>query len=295
VRTAISFSGGLDSTYLLWKLLTETEDEVIAFYMNTKEDYKNKFNRYRFYAFEHSVEIVVNEKKKEMMLSVIEWMQKNVRPFEYREYDIEEKYLRKDLENCPNSVNAFVALELLKNNEIDKFVSTIEMDNDGGSHVEMNNDGSSLIYLSSGFEISYYIFKNNSLLDKLEHSLLKTNYHQATAIRNIPEQALPLTRSCNLIDSAGEPCNECFKCRKRIYFKNKIDSGYSDQEIYEEYKKRCTVIESKWISMKHWLLAEDDVYAKYKGYESKIENFIEFAKKNNMIGEVPEWSRLYPL
>ena len=39
MKTFVSFSGGMDSTYLLWKLLSETTDEVIALAFDASSDF----------------------------------------------------------------------------------------------------------------------------------------------------------------------------------------------------------------------------------------------------------------
>ena len=78
MKTLVCFSGGLDSLYILWKILTDTTDDVVAFRVNYTDKEKFEANPGTRY-WNHSrieVEQVAAD-------GAVLWLKENVRDFQY--------------------------------------------------------------------------------------------------------------------------------------------------------------------------------------------------------------------
>lgn len=74
--TLVMFSGGVDSTYLLVKLLRETDDEVLAHHIH-------------FFNAEGRAQVEADRSR-----AIIAWLQRNVRAFAYTESALDHRGLR---------------------------------------------------------------------------------------------------------------------------------------------------------------------------------------------------------
>ena len=279
MRTLMGFSGGLDSTYVLWKLLTTTNHQITVVHINFDSELASiQYPNYRFGGYDDPCSKKIAAIKKKKMLKVLDWLRSNVRSFNYQELEVEERYLSKDLPNCSNSFMSFYAAEQINENLFDKIVFSMEKE----------NDGSSLSFSINGSTTAYRIFYNIAKRGSISFPLLDMNYHQGYAIKELPKDLYKLTRSCNHIDEFGNECNVCFKCRKREYFSAQLNNGKTLTEIYDQYIKESYVDDDKWLSLKSWLMKYDEVYKKYKKHENeKID--LAFFERNNMINEMPTW------
>lgn len=75
MKTLMAFSGGLDSTYLAWRILTDTDDELHCFWMDLDHiKYKDKDGNHKpFYGDLLKAEKIVAPR-------VIDWLSEHIRP-----------------------------------------------------------------------------------------------------------------------------------------------------------------------------------------------------------------------
>jgi tRNA(Met) C34 N-acetyltransferase TmcA len=73
MKTVLTFSGGIDSTYVLWKLLSETQDEITAIFISSDNLSPADFSRYDLRAFRGSSQATAD--------ASAQWLQSNVRSF----------------------------------------------------------------------------------------------------------------------------------------------------------------------------------------------------------------------
>lgn len=283
MRTVMGFSGGLDSTYVLWKLLSDTNNDVTVIHINYDSNLtQSSFSEYKFGGYDDPCSKDISLIKKQKMLNVLNWLRSNVREFTYEELELEKKYLSKDIPNCSNSYMAFYAAEKINDNIFDEVLFSMEKE----------NDGASLWFSINGSTTASKIFYNKAKRGSIRFPLLDVDYHQGYAIKELPKDLFNLTRSCNHIDEKGNACGVCFKCRKRSFFEACLNEDKSLKEIYDQIITESTAYKHKWISMKSWLIKYDEVYRKHKNYENQ-EIDSSFFERNNLIRDLPTWPQSF--
>jgi len=248
MRTIIGNSGGLDSTYALWKLLSGTDDEVIVVLLNTDDlttPIKTKFDVRSFNSGQPNGERLTRVR------TIVEWLSTNVRPCTLAEVNIDASVLTRGIgyPNNPQTVIVDWAIGKINANTADKVVVTTERENDGFSN------GGTITARAPGALAARDRFSENATRGQLSFMLLDMGYHQGMATREMPTALFALTRSCN--SPALEPCGICFKCSKRKFFAEAIADGKSDDEIRTHIATKSELLGGRWMTMKNWL--KDDV------------------------------------
>jgi hypothetical protein len=248
MKTIIGNSGGLDSTYALWKLLSSTNDEVTVVLLNTDDltlKIKTKFDVRSFNSSQS------NEGRANRVRSIVEWLSINVRPCTLANIDIDSSILKRGIEypNNPQTIIVDWAINKINANLADKVIVTTEFENDGFSN------GGTILTRAPGALAARDRFVNNSTRGQLSFMLLDMDYHQGVATREIPAELFSLTRSCD--SPEPEPCGVCFKCSKRKFFAEAITAGKSDDEIRMYISLKSKLPDGRWMTMKNWL--KDDV------------------------------------
>jgi 7-cyano-7-deazaguanine synthase in queuosine biosynthesis len=245
MKTIIGNSGGLDSTYALWKLLSNTDDEVTVVLLNTDDltqKIKTKFDIRSFISGQS------NEGRANRVRSIVEWLSTNVRQCTLAEVRIDASVLKRGVEypNNPQTIIVDWAISKINANLADKVVVTTERENDGFSN------GGTIAGRAPGALAARDRFVDNATRGQLSFMLLDMNYHQGMAIREMPAELFALTRSCE-----PEPCDVCFKCSKRKFFAEAIADGKLDDEIRTYIASKSELPDGRWMTMKNWL--KDDV------------------------------------
>lgn len=234
MKTIISFSGGLDSTYLLWKLLTETEDEITAVLISTDTIEGNAPLKYDLRAFLGS--------DSANAIAAAEWLNANVRPFTFINQNFDTSFVVQGYGN-PNSPPTYLAryvTPLINNGTYDRFVLCNEKENDGYSN------GGTVSNRAPGSLAAREIFISGATRGSIQFPLIEANYTQAVALSSIPQDLLEIIDVC--VDSPTR-----FKCQKKQWFQNLLGQGKTTEEIWSIYYGACTVVPNKWFSMKFWL------------------------------------------
>ncbi len=252
MKTIIGNSGGLDSTYALWKLLSSTSDDVTVVLLNTDDlttEIKTKFDVRSFNSSQP------NEGRVSRVRTIVDWLSVNVRPCTLAEVNIDASVLKRGVEypNNPQTIIVDWAIGKINANLADKVVVTTERENDGFSN------GGTIAGRAPGALAARDRFVDNATRGQLSFMLLDMDYHQGMATREMPAELFALTRSCD--NPAPEPCGTCFKCSKRKFFAEAIADGKSDGEIRTYIASKSELPDGNWRSMKHWLVEDVSTFA----------------------------------
>lgn len=242
MKSFVSLSGGIDSTYLLWKLLAETSDEVTAFHIdltNVDHSFKIKYDTrsFDFHLTEDATSKVVN--------SIVAWLKQNVRDFTFLSEPMNEQYLVPDW-NVPNNPPAYIlryAIDKINSNQIDRVCLSSEWENDGGAN------GGTVTTRRTGAWVAHEFFLEKATRGRIDFTLLDMDYNQSFALAEMP-QALQ-----NIILSSRS--EEHYKSIKTKYFQELLAEGKTPKECGDIAKARCILSNGKWLSMKHWLTNSD--------------------------------------
>jgi len=235
MKTVLTFSGGIDSTYVLWKLLSETQDEITAVFVSTDGVTQSEFNRYDLRAFGASGQSTVD--------AAAQWLQSNIRQFTYSVQPFDAQYAPRGVENVnsPQTYLARFAAPRINSGEFDRFVCTSEKENDGWSN------GGTINVRRPGSVAARDIFIQSATRGSIEFSLISENYTQANALSEMPSSLLSIVDHCVLGDIS-------YKCRKKQWFQNLLDQGNTPAQCYDAWYANCTnAYAGKWFSMKYWV------------------------------------------
>jgi hypothetical protein len=234
MKTVLPFSGGVDSTYALWKLLSETQDEVTAVFVDISNISPADITRYDLRSFSGSDRTTSD--------IAAQWLQANVRSFTYIVQPFDAQYAPRGIENVnspPTYVTRF-AVPRINTGEFDRLVCTNEKENDGfanGGTIETRRPGSIA---------AREIFVANATRGSIEFPLIDSNYTQANALAEMPSELLSIVDHCAVGDTS-------FKCQKKIWFQNLLNEGKTPAQAWGIYYATCTQVAGKWFSMKFWL------------------------------------------
>lgn len=244
-KVIIPLTGGLDSTYAVWDELSNTDNQVIVWYINeTVESLKTN----GFYKMD-----VLNgtDIKTTTINNVVSWLKTNVRDFtfEYKTIDYTDKSIHPDLILDENrsitSTFLRMAINEINNNNADVVVSTMEYENDGGEDGLQDVEG---YRYNTSTKREEMIFRENANRGELSFKLLDMNYTQATSTYLLPEELFNLTRSCTNVTSYEQiGCGDCRECNKRKIFKILLNTYSNDlNKIWNFYYNTCLQPEGKW-------------------------------------------------
>lgn len=274
MKTIIGNSGGLDSTYALWKLLTTTNDDVTVVLLNTDDLTGEVMRKFDVRSFNSAQS---NSSRAARVRSIVNWLSTNVRPCTLSEVRLDATVLRRGVEypNNPQTIIVDWAVQKINAGEADKVVVTTERENDGFSN------GGTIASRAPGAIAAKDRFVADATRGELSFILLDMNYHQGVAIRELPAELYALTRSCD--SPAPEPCGVCFKCSKRKFFAEAISQGKTDEEIRSYVALKSELPNNRWRSMKFWI-AEDVPTCAYQSVDKTWDMLVWPQSVNKNVG-----------
>jgi hypothetical protein len=235
MKTIITFSGGVDSTYELWRLLTTTDDEITAVFVNIDNLNLAETARYDLRAFAGSNSTIAQ--------SAATWLQNNCRSFTFLNQTFDTSFCVRGYGNV-NSPQTYItrfAVPRINAGEFDRLICTSEKENDGWSN------GGTVDVRRPGSFAARDLFVASATRGSIEFPLIALNYTQAVALASLPADLLAIVDTCP-VD------NMSFKCIKKRWFESLIAEGKTQQEIYNIWYNDCTTpYPGKWFSMKYWL------------------------------------------
>lgn len=259
MKTIIAVSGGLDSTYTLWKLLMTTKDDVTAILFNVGSLTREDSNRYDVRGFDPPGAFAIRVAQ---VQKIIDYLNANTRPVTLRPTPLTPDILSKDNLTRPNNMQSILTnygVAQLNSGALDKIAFATEHENDGFSHGGTVPSGDHTLR-RPGNMVAEEIFQKDAMRGELSFPLLDMNYHQGHALSEMPAELTALTRSCWSDRDTNQSCGVCFKCVKRKFFADQLAMGKTPGQI-TDYVSAKSSINGRWLSMKKWLGDEyPDVY-----------------------------------
>jgi len=281
-KTAIGLSGGLDSAYALWKILSTTNEEVTAYIIKMEvmvgnKEIHEKYKQKLFNGFMFPLSVELERAKVQNSNNIANWLKTNVRDFNVVEVDFDVELLNDygDYKRSPPTYLLKLVLDKLNSGEIDKLVIPHEKENDG--HSSWSQTGK-----IAASKAAYDMFVKHATRGTISFPLLDYNYHQGYAFSEMPQELIDLTNSCEISDPA---CGVCFKCSKRKFFLRCIADGMTMQGIADFIDSKYYQVPDKWMSMKVWLHQEIDTYDGYLGGGTD--------QNEGAWEEMPQWGKSY--
>jgi hypothetical protein len=217
MKTVLLFTGGFDSTYLAYKILTDTSDELSLYVMKAE-----RFSPYNPdwaatpYMF-NNISAVISELKK-------------IRKFEVIEETVDVNQITFDIDN-PNSYAVYKLIPKINDGTYDRIATGHSYD-----HCSMRY----FKYLDmpgvGGDKMAKKLFENTAKRGSLwfpfiTHDIHK-NYGKYHAIKNLPENLKSKTISClSATSTSSGPCGRCGKCEINNVTKNFMSKGYTSDDI----------------------------------------------------------------
>ena len=222
MRTLVSFSGGLDSTYVLWKLLATTDDEVTAVFFDDRYQSESDFSGRTRPEISGYQEIVVN--------NIAEWLKTNVRGF-----SLEKKNIISFAEDETREIYAIrnYAAPLINNNQADR----IAFGNVWIPLAQRRAAGipEDILKLPMVSHAAYRAFESAANRGSIYFPLAEKDIGKATIISEMPMALQNLSVSCisPLVDSMGSiiSCGVCKKCKDVQFFRTKLGEGIPPLEV----------------------------------------------------------------
>ena len=204
MRSILSFTGGLDSTLLLYKLLTETDDEVYAFTLD----------------LQFCIDTTLDHKQymeKVSAMKIAYWMNENIRPFKYDIVDKPHGFL---YENLPMMEALYFAIPYLNEDLYDRFCFAFSAEDIGTFGKQVKN-------------AMEYRFEQYATRGTLEFTLQEQNLGRAHALTTIPKELLNITADCTRIGPNHEKCGYCLKCKFRAQDFKRLSEGLTPDECVQ--------------------------------------------------------------
>jgi hypothetical protein len=226
----------MDSTYLLWKLLSETTDEITALYVDLTDLDMRTRNKYdiRSFTFEED-----GETHRAKIEAIAAWLKTNVRDFTLVIEPISTDYMVRGI-GSPNNPPAYVtryAVQHINDGTYDRLCLSNEWENDGYAH------GGTVSTRRNGAWVAHEIFVAEARRGRIDFTLLDMDYNQAYALSEMPQELRELV--WNRMSGSKSP--------KRFYFEGLLLDGKTPAEAGSIAKAQCIQPNGKWHSMKFWV------------------------------------------
>lgn len=206
-KTCISITGGVDSTYLLYKTLSETQDDVTAFHVDFTE---------------LTPEVNSANLEKMSAQNVVNWLKSNVRGFKFENIVAISK----------EDMRYYATREALKQgqkyieNGFDKFLIA-----------KIYGD----IGRSTTGNLAFINTLKNNFPTKVFTPLRDIKQGKPHAIVNLPKELYNITLKCGkctIENGIMTPCGKCnFKCKYVAFCEEKLNDGWTPDKVLDYYMK----------------------------------------------------------
>jgi hypothetical protein len=242
MKTLVTLTGGMDSTYLLWKLLSETSDEITAVNFDLANTDPYLLQKYNVRSFTRE-DFSLGQTDKVIQVSM--WLKANVRNFTFVKEPLSLEFLAKDLALPNNTAGYFAryAIPKINNGDFDHMCLSHEWDNDG-----LSNGGTIGTSRRPGSWVARELFIANATRGSIEFTLLDMDYNQAYALSEMPKPLVDLVRYPKSLNQ--------LKNDKTSWYKGQLNQGKTPKEAGDFAKSKCILPSGKWHSMRYWVAGQ---------------------------------------
>lgn len=227
MNTLIAFTGGLDSTYLLWRLLTQTEDRVHAFWVD--------FRGLEFHA-EAAWYLALLDAESVVAPRVIQWLSDNVRPCTFEA--VASARYRREPDDYPKGDGHFwrnipildEAIAIVSRDGFNRFVRGKVPESIRSADDELRTDWYRRHWADKAPSGTTF-----------EYPLIDAWHGRPQAIANLPAELLSIALSCdNPGADAGNfaECGQCVKCRMTVELRRWLDNGAAPDVLLDYLLRR---------------------------------------------------------
>ena len=218
-KTLVCLSGGLDSTYVLWKTLSTTDDEITAVFFDASHVTESGSGSIAASKAERAYNASLSPYYQKAARNVVNWCSSNIRPV---------TFLVKNFKNMAESDSVFTHMikscaSMINSGEYDRLLMGMgpAIVNEPSSHNTPKLTSENGVYQKA--------FNGVSGRGTIEYPIKQTNANALVIIQNLPTALYDLTLSCRTpkIDEAGNhtECGTCRKCIWKYMIKYKIAEG----------------------------------------------------------------------
>ena len=274
-KSLVLFSGGLDSTYVLYKMLSETDDEITA--VTFQRDYDSEL--YVAYPPLNFVRLP----------TLIEELRK-IRNFNHNMITVTEEEMNPNTDHTYTYFISYAA-PFLNNGTYDRIVTgrtTEQMDKFVKISDEKIIKGSPTNIAAT--RLWRNIVTRGEVWNPLQKDIWHTNFNKLHAFYYLPENLYKLTLSCNrplaveheTHGSWNKSCGQCYKCLWDEKVADLISQGYDAEMIDNWRKDKAYYYGSRkenahvWAPMRIWLpieMGKGNLYREIDTLE-KCRNFV---------------------
>lgn len=274
MKSVVLLSGGVDSTYTLWKELTTTTNDVTVIFICSEE--AEKSGPFPIKAFTAGKS---NRASRIASQNIIDWLKSNTRDFTYIIHSLDKSYLLNDPNKSDNPLT-YIIRYLAKDfnsGKYDQLIISYEKDNDGfcdGGTIGAKRQPAAIPAIEE--------FKELCTRGSIMFPLIDSDYSQAFSRSELPPDLFKLTLSCEFTvpENPYKICGTCKRCVKRDFFKYQENLGKTPQEIHDFVKTQSILPNNQYWSFKNWC----SLYIKAD----------EFPVKHD-IWEMPQWPTSYTI
>lgn len=240
MKTLVSLSGGVNSTYLLWKLLSDTQDEVTTVFVDTSAIDEKTRKKYDVRTFNFGG----NDQELANVQTIVSWLKENVRDFNFLVEPMSLDYLVRGV-GFPNNPPAYItryAIPKINDGSLDRICFSHEWDNDGFGN------GGTVTHRRTGAWVAYELFVANAQRGQIDFTLLDMGYNKSCALTELPQP---------LLDVVWGDKQDEGRVAQMAYFQSLLDEGKTPREITDIAMARCTLPNGQWHSMRLWLAGQE--------------------------------------
>ena len=248
MKTLIAVTGGVDSTYVLWKYLSTTQDKVTAIHFDT--EYVDQ----RTYKIRNMWRPKASVIQKKSLNDIVPWLQQNVRSFEYVEH-VTDPSKFSSMTIWPEYMGAY-AVEHINNGTYDNFVTGHCKANEG-----YGAGSSAAGVVKQGHYVMWEQFKADATRGQITFPLFDVPYDRSVALTSLPSDLLNMVSLCddqlwNHDTNSLEDCGHCTKCALKYFYNGQIASGKTSDQIMTYVNELSAGPNSSYIPQKYWLQAQ---------------------------------------
>lgn len=227
MKTALLFSAGADSSYLAYKILHDTSDDLTLFLLTTRNNERTPY----------VPPWVAQPDRLNKMYDVINELKK-IRDFDVHHELVDSNTVSFPLDNpVPYGVNA--AIPKINSGEYDRIAIGYSWDQHSLRYFKRLN-----VKGVSGDKISKKIFDKNATRGELWSPLMTHEIHDRYgkyhAMKYLPQEFRSKILSCD-VPTKGIGCGSCGKCTINIKVEELMKKSYSSDDVNDWFAERSLI------------------------------------------------------